>query len=834
MRGLLVAAALTLSFSGCKPPGGVQPATSSPEENGLVLVEKGQSPHTTIVVAPNSLATPKAAAEELQRLVEAATGQRWPIAAEPSADGVNVIVGPHPLAEAAGIHAAELPNEGFRIAVRGNTLFIVGHDTKGDPWDMHWLRACQTGTLSGVVGFARKFFHARWLLPGPEGEILQKRDRLVIPADLDISESPGFASRKILAGFECQSAKDRARFFRFNRLGWSHPSCYWHNWFQTISPEVYGKEHPEWFALVNGNRITRLHNGSHGGQLCVSNPEVIRKMADIAVEEFKKNPANTVFSISENDGGKHCECANCRALDVEDWHPGLPSLSERFAHFANAVREQIGDRAPGLTIGYYAYHQGELPTVHTRLLPGIRVSDVTNGYDVHYQFPERRSRQHKMMDAWRRSGAEMEMVSYFHGMPWWSLPTFSPEALADLIQTAAQYPSSTGFWIGLSDGAFGTTGNEWFLAAELLWNPGQNVEAILDDFYTTGFGSAAGPVRAYFDLIRVSFARAAAQLPFSEDETHPDTWVLPTFDPIRAEADQLIARARATADKTDDPHLRTRIGYVANGWEWTKIQCDVLRAITAYRKEPSRNKAGEIVELLTRREAFIAKHGRAGDYTFNWLDVKETDFGRAFPVNRSEYEMAYAGNVKSVAISEGGKPVTLEMVENRSGGKPIEPTHVTVSYGTDALHVAFEVFDSNPDKLLANVTQRDGEVWNDDSVEIFLKPRRSSPVCYQLLINPAGTLCDIRHDGKADFGWDSGATVTAARTPEGWKTLVAIPYKSLGLNAPPLPGDIWGLNLTRSRHGSGEENSAWSPTFGLFFRPERFGEIVFTKTPDAP
>jgi len=814
-----------------KPASGAEDAPAEKAGPQLVLAAKKSSPDVQIVVAEGSLATPKAAAAELQRLVQAATGRLWPIVSNASGEGIHIIVGPHPLAEEAGIRASDIPPEGFRLAVRGRNLFIVGHDTPGNPWDMHWMRACQTGTLYGVVEFARRFFHARWLLPGPDGEVLSRVDRLVIPQDLDVADRPWFRSRRS-SGLD-NSKPESARYSRFNRLGNSFVTCFWHNWYQTISPEVYSREHPGWFALVNGVRSTHLRGKSMDGQLCPSNPEVVKKMADIAVQYSRENPVGTMFSLSENDGGNHCQCPNCRALDQESWAPGLPSLSDRLATFANGVREAIGDRAPELPLGYYAYHQGELPPVKTKLLPGIVVSDVCNGYDAQYNVPELAARRRAMMKGWRESAQSVVMCSYFHGITWWSLPMFSPDALADLIKTAALYPSSSGFYLGLTYEAFGMEGNENFLANELLWNPAAETSKILEDYYATGFGPAAGAIRGYFDNIRLSFAAAAKQLPKAMDETRPDTWIPATYDPIRVKEDLLIKAALQAVAASPDAPLRNRVQLVADGWKWTKIQCDVLKRIKDYQGAPSQEKARELVTLITAREDFIKEHGKPGDYTFSAKDVEIADFEHSLPVKLDEYEMAAVGEVKKVRVPvlPGGAnaPAVLSMVENRKGAAADPAPQVAVQASKDGLTFGFDLPYADPKGALATVTQSDGKVWEDDDVEIFLKPARRSKVCYQVAANLLGTICDVRHEGaKDDVSWDSGAQTSVRQTPQGWHVKVAIPFKALGVPSAPLPGDIWTMNVTYSRHGSDAKDMAWSPTFGLFLRPERFGEMIFT------
>ena len=830
------------------PAPAARPPQAPSRGTGLVLVGKGAPEKIQIVVAPGGMATPKQAALELQRLVEKATGARWPVVEAPAEGALGVIVGPHPLAEEAGIVAADLPSEGFRIRVQDHRLFLVGKDTPGDPWDTHWMRGCQAGTLFAVVEFARQFLDARWVMPGEDGEVVPRRAKLEVPAGLDLRGAPFFRSRRISLG----ATPAEARWMRFNRLGWSQVTCFWHNWFQTLSPEVYGKDHPEWFALVNGVRQLHLREDGMGGQLCTSRPEVARKMADIAVESFRKYPQWTMFSLAENDGGGHCECPNCRALDVEEWHPGQPAFADRFAIFANRVREAIGDRAPGMMLGYYGYHQGELPPVKTQLLPVIAVADVHNGYDKRFHQPAARARHMKILKGWRAKCSDVVLTTYFHGMAWWSLPMFSPEALADLIQTSAEFPSSMGIYFGLGAGqsAFGTQGNEYVLAAELMWNPKQEVAAVVRNYNQAAFGPAAEPVGAYFDLVRRAHAEVAGGLEPRADEMIDASWVIPTYEPIRQQADALWKKA-LTLTASADPATRHRVRMAADGWEWTTIQLDTLKGLQRYKADPSKENARAMLEVLNRREAFCTAHSGPEDHTVCVPEIRMTDAQRALSVGTGEYEARIAGEAKSVRVplfpeEWGGsgnldrvpwnKAATVGPMVRTDNGQPYAVA-TTVQLLADAkrLYARFDVREPRMDRLVSTITQHDGEVWNDDVVELFLDPANMRKTCYHLLVNPLGTVADLTHLGeKSEMSWESGAAVKARRLKEGWEVVVAIPYSALGMKGAPLPGDVWSANFAREhRCGEPPANLAWSPTFGLFYKPERFGELVFEAAGEA-
>ncbi|NUN93333.1 MAG: DUF4838 domain-containing protein [Verrucomicrobiae bacterium] len=830
-----------LIVGGCAKTAPVQSRAPS-RAAGVVLTGEGAPSRVQIVVASDGMATPKQAALELQRLVEKATGVRWAVVNTPSDDAFQVVVGPHPLAEEAGIRTEELPPEGFRMRVQGRRLFLIGQDTAGDPWDLHWMRACRTGTLSAVVEFARQFLDARWVMPGVDGEVVPRLGKLMIPTELDFQGAPFFRSRRITLG----ATPAEARWMRFNRLGWSQVTCFWHNWYQTISPEVYGKEHPEWFAMVNGARRLHLREEGMGGQLCVSNPEVVRKMAEIAVENFRKYPGWTMFSLSENDGGGHCECSSCRALDVEEWHPGKPSLSDRFARFANRVREAVGDRAPGMKLGYMGYHQGELPPVKTRLLPGIAVEDIHNGYDKRFHQPAARARHMQVLKGWRAQCPEVVLTTYFHGMAAWSLPMFSPEALADLIQTAAEFPSSLGVYVGMggAQAAFGTQGNEFFLAAELMWNPKQKVAAILRDYNRAAFGPAAEAVGAYFDLIRRAHDRAAGEMKVMHDETVDEGWIFSTYDPIRLQADAFLQKAQALVASTDAA-TRRRVRMATDGWEWTKIQVDTLTGLRRYKADPSAENARVMLDLVKRREAFCAAHAGPGDYTVSVPEIRMADRQRALSVGPGEYEARISGKRKSARVPlfsgrlggddlwEGvpwGKAAIAGPMVRTDDGQPYAvATTVRLLADDERLYLRFDIREPRMDRLVSAIAQRDGPVWNDDAVEIFLDPANHRKTCYHLLVNPTGAVADLRHLGdRAEISWDAGATVATRRGKEGWEVVATISYAALDVKATPLPGDVWSANFARAhRAATPSANLAWSPTFGLFYKPERFGELIF-------
>ena len=70
-------------------------------------------------------------------------------------------------------------------------------------------------------------------------------------------------------------------------------------------PRTLYKEHPEWFALINGKRHPK-------GQICYSNTEAIDYYAQKMVEYVKQHPELSMIGTWPLDGGNYCTCEKCK------------------------------------------------------------------------------------------------------------------------------------------------------------------------------------------------------------------------------------------------------------------------------------------------------------------------------------------------------------------------------------------------------------------------------------------------------------------------------------------------------------------------------------------
>ncbi len=153
-------------------------------------------------------------------------------------------------------------------------------------------------------------------------------------------------------------------------------------------------------------------------------------------------------------------------------------------------------------------------------------------------------------------------------------------------------------------------------------------------------------------------------------------------------------------------------------------------------------------------------------------------------------------------------------------GLPRWGTEARVAHDRDHLYIAFRCHKSPEDALVSNVTLRDGPVWQDDDVEVFLNLSGDRSDYYQFVLNPIG----IRYDShRMDPSWSIEWAAATRRDDDCWTAEIAIAFSELPIDL--TTGTDWCLNLCRANKAAGEV-SAWSCPFGGFHSPARLGSLT--------
>lgn len=137
-------------------------------------------------------------------------------------------------------------------------------------------------------------------------------------------------------------------------------------------------------------------------------------------------------------------------------------------------------------------------------------------------------------------------------------------------------------------------------------------------------------------------------------------------------------------------------------------------------------------------------------------------------------------------------------------------------------------------RLKRQATGRDGRVWDDDAVEIFLDPGHTHSDYYQFIVNSAGARSDAHGRTTA---WNADWEIAVTQDDAAWAGVAVVPFTSLGTSAP-TDGQVWGFNACvdrspqqRPQAGGAQEdcNITWCNLgqASTFHSPATFGHLVF-------
>jgi len=128
-------------------------------------------------------------------------------------------------------------------------------------------------------------------------------------------------------------------------------------------------------------------------------------------------------------------------------------------------------------------------------------------------------------------------------------------------------------------------------------------------------------------------------------------------------------------------------------------------------------------------------------------------------------------------------------------GKPEVQSRVLVTYDDENLYVAVINEEPNIDRLVTNATERDGNVWSDDSVEIYIDAANEKGGNYHGFFVSAS---NVVYDRQQVEDWNGEWTSAIGRFgPTVWLVEVAISFKTIGVT--PKPGHKFGLMVARNR-----------------------------------
>lgn len=291
------------------------------------------------IVSPKSSETTVKATKILQRYIYDVTDCKLSISEKVCEKCVQnkIIVDTAPFAflsdKCADLSKDELGEEGFVIYENNGTVFILG--------------ASDNALIYACYEFLEQFLGCLWLTS--KEDYVPHKCTVEIPDGTFIKQKPALNYRELYYRdswdpeyAEKMKLNGQLTYVKEKKVVEGHKNWgFWcHSFFNLIPPSDYFDTHPEYFSLVDGERV-------NDGQLCCSNDEMIAEAIKNLEKFMAEKPEAKYWSVSQNDTTRFCTCEKCRKLDEE-----AGSQIGSILYFVNKVAEAFPDKVIS-TLSYW-------------------------------------------------------------------------------------------------------------------------------------------------------------------------------------------------------------------------------------------------------------------------------------------------------------------------------------------------------------------------------------------------------------------------------------------------------------------------------------------------
>jgi len=326
----------------------------------VVIVSEGQ-PRAEIVLAEREATGPMLfAAEELRRYIEAMSGASLPLVPSGKIAGVTRIL------LTAGLDG----DDHYHLRASDDRVTIAGSTPRA--------------VLFGAYDLLERL-GCGWCVPGDD--TVPKRSTISVPP-MDVDTAPAFRYRMML-DFPLMSVAQSIAIVDWiakNRMNWVHPCpnakgepTSWYERRERVVPEIRKrglqvilgghtmhtwvppeefKEHPEWFAFLDGDRKPPA--------LCITNAEMTAELIRNMERFLDRCPEVAAVDLWHPDEDAFCHCSACTQGLVPGeargrTPEGTPADAVRSAYvtsyirLVNRVAEAIGRSHPGILLSPLIY-----------------------------------------------------------------------------------------------------------------------------------------------------------------------------------------------------------------------------------------------------------------------------------------------------------------------------------------------------------------------------------------------------------------------------------------------------------------------------------------------
>lgn len=291
-------------------------------------------------------------------------------------------------------------------------------------------------------------------------------------------------------------------------LGWVHTFS------QILPPKKYFSAHPEWFADPANGYLPCTKSSSipadQETQLCLSDNKMQAEFLKQLLIRIKEDPTYDLISLSQNDNKGFCKCSACtRIINEEGAASGL------LLRFVNFMAAAVAKQYPNKTIETLAYYATETPPLKTK--PNKNVMIRFAPIDANMAYPIESEQNHRVnynIKKW----AEISNQNFFWGyntnfrhavLPYPSLS----KTLTDLKYLQKQQFKGVFIQDNTNPEGFGYfLDMQAWVIAKMMWNPNQNEQVLIEQFFNSYYGASGKSLLAYYKLIENAFKKSGVKL----------------------------------------------------------------------------------------------------------------------------------------------------------------------------------------------------------------------------------------------------------------------------------------------------------------------------------
>ena len=589
----------------------------------LVLAADGKSNYQ--VVVPDASASPAidACLNQTARLVQTAfkaNGFDVPVVTEGNRDPARpgIYLGNTNFARAGGVDLSHLSGWGYVHQAAGRDLIVAGRDepcpgkvetagARPPTWD-------RVGTAKGVADFLRQYVGTRFLYPDLEArqslqdaasvnllesaaiEFLPSRT-ISVPANLNVRKTP---SLEFNVGFP-----PRGSFYDVanNRFPLVDVVFGGHTYPRAVPLDKYRDTHPEYFALIGGQRCC-THGKTKGegiAQYCISNPEVQELIYQDMIGWLDRG--YTTVDLGQPDGFQACQCDRCAKLfdTGSDW-------SEKLWILDRTLAERVLKARPEKYVSVMAYVLTETPPKTFKKFPknmkimlcGTNEEDIAPWHD--YEIPG-------------------GFTSYVYNWCPNQGTRYTPMRTPGFVEAQAKRLFKNhvqGIQRDGPGGLFGLEGPVYYVMGRMFDDPETNqAKNLVPEFCEAAFGKASQPMLQFYDRLYHGIALYSDFL-----GTRAPAWVYHNIygqrrkyvsDPFQLlgflyTPDLLDALNKdlTQAEKTaDGAKVKLRLALVRREFEYVRSLARVVHLYHAYQIQPDLSARNRLLDAIDARNAQI-------------------------------------------------------------------------------------------------------------------------------------------------------------------------------------------------------------------------------------